>query len=163
MQIHQDWPEIRQVFNAAFNSSSHYAVATVSPDGEPHITPIGSLILTEPGKGFYFEEFPSRLPQNLATNPQLSVLAVNSGLWFWLKSLFRGRFAQSPAVRLYGRAGERRWATEEEIAQWHKRVHSARHTKGYKILWQNMSTVRELEFHRAEPVRLGVMTQHLHG
>ena len=58
MQLIENWKVIKRLFNRSFNSSFHYALATVNDKGEPHVTPIGSLILLEPGHGVYFEEFP---------------------------------------------------------------------------------------------------------
>lgn len=158
MNIDKDWPSIRQLFKDSFSSSFHFAISTTSENGEPHVTPIGSLILGAPGQGIYFEEFPSRLPRNLETNPHVCVLAVNSSRWFWLKSLFGGRFKQMPAVRLYGKAGKAREATEKEIALWQKRVRAVRFTKGHSLMWRGMRTVRELKFTKVEPVRIGRMT-----
>ena len=106
MQITGDWKDIKSLFNRAFNSSFHYALATVNENGEPHVTPIGSLILREPGHGVYFEEFPRQLSRNLQHNKEVCVLAVNSSRWFWIKSLFSGRFASPPAIRLYGTVGK---------------------------------------------------------
>lgn len=160
MKIDTDWQAIKHLFRKAFASSFHYAVSTVAENGEPHVTPIGSLILGEPGRGCYFEEFPSRLPRNLASNPQVCVLAVNSSRWFWLTSLVRGKFRGRPAVRLYGKAGKVREATDAEIAVWQKRVRPVRFTKGHALMWRNMRTVRDIEFTRIEPVHIGQMTSH---
>lgn len=159
MDINTDWPEIKRLFRESFSSSFHYAISTVTSNGEPHVTPIGSLILGAPGHGIYFEEFPSRLPSNLERNPKLCVLAVNSSRWYWLKSLLRGRFGQMPAVRLHGKAGKTREATDKEIALWQKRVRAVRFTKGHSLMWRSMRTVREIEFTRIEPVRIGRMTE----
>ena len=41
-----DWPTATGVFKRSFRSSFHYSVATVGPDGAPHVTPIGSVMLT---------------------------------------------------------------------------------------------------------------------
>jgi len=158
VDIDTDWYLIKRLFKESFASSFHYAVATVAEDGEPHVTPIGSLILGSPGRGVYFEEFPSRLPGNLSNNPKLCVLAVNSSKWFWLTSLIRGRFQNIPAVRLHGEAGEVRAATDEEIALWQKRVRMVQATKGHAKIWQKMRTVREVRFTRIEPVHIGEMT-----
>lgn len=159
MDINNDWPAIKRLFRKSFSSSFHYAISTITEDGEPHVTPIGSLILGPPGHGVYFEEFPSRLPANLEQNPHLCVLAVNSSRWYWLKSLLIGHFGQMPAVRLHGIAGGTREATDKEIALWQKRVKSVRFTKGHGIMWRHMRTVREVEFNRIEPVRIGQMTE----
>lgn len=155
------WEKIRKLFNRSFYSSLHYAIATVNPDGTPHVTPIGSLILLDGQKGVYFEEFPNQLPANLGSNPRLSVLAVNSGKLFWLKSLLAGAFATPPGIRLYGIAGQRREATPEELKAWHRRISPFRFTKGYQLLWKNMKHVREIRFESYEPIHLGMMTKSL--
>ncbi|MEJ2456230.1 MAG: pyridoxamine 5'-phosphate oxidase family protein [Candidatus Thiodiazotropha sp.] len=156
--IVQHWPVIKRLFRDALATSTHYAIASVSPNGEPHVTPIGSLILDRPGYGYYFEAFARQLPKNLEHNRQVCVLAVNSSRWYWLKSLLGGRFASPPALRLLGTAGELRPATDAEIARWQRRVRSARHTRGHKLIWRDMNMVREIEFQRIEPVRIGPMT-----
>lgn len=161
MDINADWHAIKRLFKKSFSSSFHYAIATVDQEGEPHVTPIGSLILGAPGQGVYFEEFPSRLPDNLTNNPRLCVLAVNSSRWFWLASLLRGRFRTMPAVRLHGVAGDVRAATDEEIALWQRRVRSVRFTSGHAKIWRNMRRVRDVRFTRIEPVRIGDMTTEL--
>ena len=159
MQLKENWKVIKRLFNSSFNSSFHYALATVNDKGEPHVTPIGSLILREPGHGVYFEEFPRQLPRNFRHNKKVCVLAVNSSRWFWIKSLFNGRFASPPAIRLYGTVGEVREATEKEIKLWHHRVRWTRASKGYALMWKNMKMVRDINFSRVEPVNIGVMTQ----
>ncbi len=159
MEITTNWTEIKALFRRSFRSSFHYAIATVDENGEPNITPIGSLILGKPGHGVYFEEFPRQLPRNLQANQQVCVLAVDSGIGFWLRSLLRGKFVSPPAVRLYGVAGELREATEKEIELWQRRVRRVRTTKGHKIMWRDMRMVREVEFTRMEHVQMGEMTR----
>jgi hypothetical protein len=161
MDLHNNSNEIKNLFRESFKSSLHYAIATVSEDGTPHVTPIGSLILGKPGKGFYFEKFTHNLPRNIENSSRVCVLAVNSSRWFWVKSLFGGRFNMPPAVRLYGVAKELRPATDREATLWQKRVSSARFTKGHALMWREMSMVREIEFDRIEPVHIGRMTQGL--
>jgi len=126
-----------------------------------HVTTqlIGSLILGKPGHAIYFEKFANKLKYNIKTNRHVCVLAVNSSKWFWFKSLFKGSFAEPPAIRLIGEAGELRKATENEIRIWQKRVKSVSFTKGYNIMWKNMKTVREIHFSKIEPVNIGSMTQ----
>jgi hypothetical protein len=158
MELKENWTDIQRLFGQAFKSSFHYALATVNEKGEPHVTPIGSLILCEPGHGYYFEEFPQQLPRNLGKNKQVCVLAVNSSRWFWVKSLFGGRFASPPAMRLYGTVGDLREATENEIESWHRRVRTVRSSKGYSLMWKNMKKVRDITFSRVEPVHMGKMT-----
>jgi hypothetical protein len=161
MNLDENWKEIKTVFRDSFRSSFHYAIATVSEQGAPHVTPIGSLILGKPGKGFYFEKFTQHLPQYIENNNRVCVLAVNSSKWFWMKSLFGGKFNMPPAVRLHGVAKELRPATKHEVSLWQKRVHSTRYSKGHKLMWREMSMVREIEFDRIEPVHIGSMTQEL--
>lgn len=156
------WSGIRRVFAAAFSSSFHFAIATVGADGEPWVTPIGSVVLTDPGRGFYFEEFPTRLPQNLRGDPRVAILAVNSSRLFWLRALFRGRFPAPPAIRLRGRVvGEPRQATARELALWQRRVRALRRLRGYQLLWGRLRRVRDLEIEGAEPVSIGPMTEGL--
>ena len=155
MQLKEDWKVIKRLFNRSFNSSFHYALATVNENGEPHVTPIGSLVLREPGHGVYFEEFTQQLSRNLQYNKEVCVLAVNSSRWFWIKSLFGGRFASPPAIRLYGTVGEVREATEIEVNLWHRRVRWTRGSKGYALMWKNMKMVRDISFSRIEPVKIG--------
>lgn len=159
MDIHNNWNDIKHLFKAAFNASSHFSMATVSENGEPHITPIGSLILGKPGHAFYFEKFPRHLPDNLKHNRRVCVMAVNSSKWFWLKSLMAGRFATLPAIRLHGKAGDLRKATDKEVSLWQKRVKSARFTKGHALMWRSMGKVRDIEFTQLEPVHIGEMTR----
>ncbi len=161
MSLNENWSEIKALFKRSFRSSFHYAIATVDDNGEPNITPIGSLILGKPGHGIYFEEFPRQLPRNLSENQQICILAVDSGISFWLRSLLHGKFIAPPAVRLYGVAGKRREATEKEIQLWQRRVRRVRFTKGHTMMWKKMRMVRELRFTRMEPVQMGEMTKGL--
>ncbi|KAA3619333.1 MAG: pyridoxamine 5'-phosphate oxidase family protein [Calditrichaeota bacterium] len=159
MDINRNWGTVKNLFKSSFKSSFHYAIASVTEDGEPHVTPIGSLILGKSGQGFYFEKFPQHLPQNIKTNKQICVLAVNSSRWFWFKSLVGGKFTTPPAVRLHGVAGELRDATDIEIALWQKRVNSVRFSKGHALMWREMCMVREIKFNKIEPVQIGKMTR----
>lgn len=160
MELFEHWKEVKILFRESFWSSFHYSIATVNKDGEPHVTPIGSLILGKPGHGLYFEEFPQNMPHNFDANNHVCVMAVNSSRWFWIKSLIRGRFSSPPAVRLYGRVGKTRNATKPEIQFWQRRVKRLRFSKGHALMWANMKIVRDIEFDRIEPVNMGEMTQH---
>jgi uncharacterized protein len=161
MDMETQWPLIKRTFGSAFRSSFHYAIASVDEAGEPHVTPIGSLLLLEPGMGLYFEKFARQLPQHVQGGGKVCVLAVNSSIWFWLGSLMRGRFPSPPAMRLYGELGVLREATDAEIALWRRRVRKLRHTRGYRLMWQSMNRVREIRFTHMEPVRIGEMTRGL--
>ena len=157
----QHWQTIRAVFEDSLSSAAHYAMATVNEEGTPHVTPIGSLFLRENATGFYFEHFPVRMAQNLATNKRVCILAVVTAQRFWRKSLFKGSFDTPPAVRLMGSVGERREATAEEVAKWQAHVRLARGTKGYDLMWKDMAKVRDVYFDSFEPVLCGEMTQDL--
>ncbi len=164
MDIRTHWSTIRQIVNAAGFSSFHCSVATVNPDGSPHVTPIGSLVLdpNEP-RGFYMEEYPRHMAANIRRNNRVCILAVNSSKLFWLKSLFKGEFATPPAVRIIGTAGLRREANAEEMAAWQKRIRPFRRLKGYTHLWKNLKHIREIQFDTVEPVNAGIMTRDFWG
>jgi hypothetical protein len=161
MRIGNHWDTIRQLFDEAQKSCFHFALATVRPDGTPDVAPIGSLILRDDFSGYYLEEFPLHMAANIKSNPRVSVLAVNADKLYWGKSLFEGTFSTPPAVRLYGTAGGLRKATKEEVEAWQKKVALASKTKGYKVMWENMSQARDIVFDSFEPVVVGSMTEGL--
>ncbi len=161
MDIDTNWREVKLLLSASLQSSLHCAIASVNENGDPHVTPIGSLFLGKPGQGFYFERFTRNLPRNLDSNTRICILAVNSSRWFWLKSLLGGRFGRLPAIRLYGITKELRPANDREISLWQKRVRPARFTKGHQLMWKDMGMVREVEIDRIEPVYIGRMTRDL--
>ena len=161
MDIHADWNAIRTHFTRCFRSNYFVAIASVDEENCPTVTPIGSLFLGHHQTGFYFEKYASRLPLHAKHNSKICVLAVNSNIWFWLKSLFQGRFGSSPAIRLFGELGERREATETEMERLRARVRTTRGLKGNHYLWDEMQYVREVSFTRAEKMNLGEMTKYL--
>jgi hypothetical protein len=66
------------------------------------------------------------------------------------------------ATRLSGTAGSRRWATDEEVARFRRRVRVVRRLKGHDMLWgADRIRARDLEFDLEHPVHLGTMTAHL--
>ena len=157
MEIGDNWTWIQRIFDEGFKSCFHYAVATVKPDGTPHVTPIGGLYLRDDETGFYFEEFPSRLPENLKRNPRVCVMAMNADKLFWGRALMDGKFPSPPGVRLLGTAGQAREGTQQEMELFQKRMGFARSLKGYKIMWEGMSRVRDISFDAFEPIDLGAM------
>jgi hypothetical protein len=159
MNLEANWTGIRRLFAQAFSSSMHFSMATVTPEGLPHVTPVGSLMLREPGRAIYFEEFTRRMPLHFRDNQSVCVLAVRSGLRFWLWSLVRGAFDSPPAIRLHGTVGAPRAATGPEIAAWQRRVGRLRFTRGHRLMWANMRTVRDVYLTRAERIYLGEMTR----
>lgn len=154
MKIQDDWSEIRRVFARSFYAS----IATVDAQGLPHVSPIGSLILhREPGRGFWFERFTIHLPRNLDREAHLCAMAVDTRLTLWGKALLRGAFPSAPGMRLAGKSGERRSATERELELFRRRVRPVRWTRGYKLLWDGLAAGREVTFDRVLPIRLGRM------
>ena len=158
MDIVKNWPKIRKHFNQSFRTSFHVSVASICSDNQPTITPIGSLFLNQDQTGFYFEKFPTKLPKYAHINNKVCVLGVNSSQWFWLWSLMRGKFGQYPAIKLYGKLGKNRPATEPEVSRLRMRMKATNGTKGNKYLWSDMDSVREVEFQQAEMINLGKMT-----
>ncbi|OJJ18311.1 hypothetical protein BKI52_26190 [marine bacterium AO1-C] len=160
--ITQDWIKIRQHVNKSFRQNLHVAIASVGEDNLPTVTPIGTLFLNrDHTTGFYFEKYPSRLPKHAEVNPNICVLAVNTSKWFWIKALFRNRFKQYPAIKLYGKLGERRNASSSELNRLNRRMKRTRKTKGHQYLWGDMKTIREVNFTKAEVIKLGKMTHKL--
>lgn len=117
MDLDKDWDRIRKHFNKSFSSNFYVSVASVDAENNPTVTPIGSMFLNDNQTEFYFEKFPSILPQHAAQNPNVCLLAVNSGRLFWIKAMFKGSFAGYPAIKLYGKLGVKRKASEKEIAR----------------------------------------------
>lgn len=161
MDIVSNWKNIRKHFNNSFKSNFHVSIASVDEHGTPTVTPIGSLFLNNDQSGFYFEKFPSKLPEHARANINICVLAVNSNTWLWIRSLFIGRFQTYPAIKLYGQLGKRRTATENEVRRLRRRMRYTRGLSGNTYLWGKMDTVRDITFFRAEKIRLGRMTQDL--
>jgi len=155
------WNDVRRIANDAFRTSFHYAVATINEDGSPHVAPIGSLRLNADKTGFFFQLFTQRTPTNLERDPRLTILAVNSGRMFWLRSLWRGRFLDVPGFRLTATAGDRRDPTEEEVLWWERRVKPARRLKGYAKLWGRglleQCGVRDITVERVMLLNMGGM------
>ncbi len=159
MDIITNWADIRKHFNNSFRTNFHVSMASVEKDNNPTVTPIGSLFLNNNQTGFYFEKFPTKLPENSNINRQICVLGVNSSIIFWLTSLFIGKFKSYPAIKLYGELGERRKATVIEKKRLNSRMLITKWLKGNKYLWGEMEFVREIRFTKAEKINLGKMTE----
>jgi uncharacterized pyridoxamine 5'-phosphate oxidase family protein len=162
MDLKENWPQIRATFAASIQSSLHCAIGTTGADGYPHVTPIGHIFLRDDYTAFYFEEHAKRLPQNLQHNPRVCLLLVNSKRWFWVRSLYRGKFASAPGMRLLGVAGERRLATDSEKAAYEARVRPFRRLKGYDLIWKDLRHIRDIKLERFEPVIYPTMTDGLY-
>jgi hypothetical protein len=161
MNLVTNWKNIRKHFNKSFKSNFHVSIASVNEHGQPTVTPIGSLFLNDDQSGFYFEKFPSKLPEHAKGAANICVLSVNSNIWFWIKSLFFGRFNRYPAIKLYGRLGKKRIATESELNRLQRRMRYTRALIGHTYLWGKMDIIRDIKFYSAEKVNLGQMTKHL--
>ena len=153
----ENWKTICQNFRYGFATNLHVSIATVDADGQPQVTPIGSFFLNRDGfSGFYFEIFTKNILKNATTNPKVCVMAVNSGRWYWLKSMVLGKFKTPPMTKIYGTLGERRPATPAEIERGNRRLGRMKILPGGKKLFGNMGLVRELTFHAFEEARLPI-------
>lgn len=161
MDLIKDWQKIRKHFNKSFSSNFYISIASVDIDHNPTVTPIGSLFLNDNQTGFYFEKFPSKLPEHAQNNPNVCLLGVNSNSFFWIKSLFKNSFSDYPALKLYGTLGERRKATDREIKRLNRRMRITNGLKGNTYLWKKMEYVRDIQFTKAESINLGKMTANL--
>ena len=155
---HGHWNQLKSLADRVLGSSLHFTIATTNQDGTPHVTPIGSLILTDPGEAYFFEVFTRQLSRNLDNGSPVAVLGVISSSRLWLRSFIAGHFSCPPAFRLLGTAGERRSSMPEEQARWRRKVGLLKWTRGYDLLWGNLDVVRELHFHTLKSVQIGRMT-----
>ena len=57
MTIDDHWPEIQRVVVNGRRSSRHCAIASVSENGVPTITPIGTMFLRNDYTGFFFDQY----------------------------------------------------------------------------------------------------------
>ena len=161
MNLITDWENIRTHFNKSFKSNFYVSIASVDVNNNPTVSPIGSLFLNDDQTGFYFEKFPSKLPTHAKNNNNICVLGVNSNRLFWIKSLFKGTFTTTPAIKLYGELGKKRKATKKEIARLNRRMKLTNGLKGNTYLWKKMEYIREIKFTNAEQINLGKMTTSL--
>lgn len=142
-----------------FSQAMYCAVATVNQEGLPHVTPIGSVVLNNSRSGWFFQKFTKNIPLNADHCEFATIMAVNSGRWFWLKSLLKGQFKKPPAMRILVKLGDVRPAKEVEATKFKNRVKLFRRTKGYDMMWKDMSHIREFEIIEYKPVFIGQMTQ----
>ncbi len=161
MNLKHHWPEIQRVLKRGQASTIYCSIATISADGTPNVTPVGTVFLRGDCTGYYFDQYAAGLAANLDANPNICVMAVNAGRFFWFQSLFLGRFTSPPGVRLYGKALPKRQATPEEMAAIEARVRPSRWLKGSKLLWCNFTHVRDIEFTSFRPVSYPIMMEGL--
>lgn len=161
MDIVKDWLNIRKHFSKSFFSSLHFSIASINEENVPTVSPIGTVFLNKNQTGFYFEKFIKSIPKNSTLNNNICVLAVNSSKRFWLKSLFKEQFYTHPAIKLYGKIGQRRKATPLELRALNRRMRFTKLLKGHKYLWNDMQYIREITFYKAEKMNIGKMTTNL--
>ncbi len=142
-----------------FSGAVFCSVATVNEAGVPHVSPIGSVVLNDENHGWFFQKFTKNIPQNTNSCEYATIMAVNDGKWFWLKSVLKGQFKKPPAMRLLVKLGKLRPATEAEGEKFKRRVGFFKRTKGYAMMWQEMAEVREFEILEYKPVFIGQMTR----
>jgi len=140
-----NWNAIKKVFAKSQRSNMHANIASVSKEGMPNITPIGTVFLNEDGTGFLFDSFSQQLAENLKLNNNVCISAVNSSKFFWLLSFIKGQFDDYPGVRLYTKLGKLRLATDQEKLLVNTRIRSLKWTKGSKLIWSDFTHVREFK------------------
>ncbi|MCB1582922.1 MAG: pyridoxamine 5'-phosphate oxidase family protein [Xanthomonadales bacterium] len=148
----------REKIKPLFSQAVFCSVATVDPEGKPHVSPIGSVVLIDMNRGWFFQKFTKNIPKNTERCEYATIMAVNDGKWFWLKSILKGRFKKPPAMRLLVKLGALRPANEAESQKFKRRVGLFKRTKGYQLMWSEMSEVREFEILEYKPVYIGKMT-----
>ena len=157
------WQQVRTTLRRTRWRSLHCAVASVGPDGQPHLTPIGSIQLTGPGRGTYLNAVSVELGRNIDRDPRITLMAVDSGRRTWLAALLRGRFNAPPGLRLIGTAGPERPPTDKELSSFQSRVRLLIRTRGGNRLWGRHEhfRARDLTFTQVVPVGLPHMTADL--
>ncbi|EPU6914872.1 TPA: pyridoxamine 5'-phosphate oxidase family protein [Pseudomonas aeruginosa] len=163
MKLSEHWTLAKETLERGQRSTIYCSIGSIAQDGTPNVTPIGTVFLRDNQTGYYFDHYTSALAENLDSNPNVCVMAVNAGRWFWLKSLWRGSFAAPPGVRLYGKAGRLRPATAEEIELIEARVRPTRFLKGSQLLWSGFTHVRDITFTSIRPITYPVMMNDLWG
>jgi hypothetical protein len=73
-------------------------------------------------EGYFLDKFSKKMTSNLVDNQMACLMVVNTGIFFWLKSLFRGAFPSPPAVRLLVKMKSKQLATDLEVSKFKKKV-----------------------------------------
>jgi len=146
MELQRHWPEILRVLRAAKRSNRHFSIATVTPEGTPHVTPIGHAFFRADMTGYYFDAYSQAMPRNLARQPRICLMAVTTSTRLWLPALARARFSEPPGVRLFGEVSAPRDAKPEEIEELASSIRLTRALPGHKLLWSDLRRVRDMRF-----------------
>ncbi len=160
----QHWSNILKFFGNYTHATAspalpYCAFSTVNEDGSPRVAPYTSLILGENMQGFYLDELSHHTSSNLERDQRICVLIVKNNKWFWIKTLIFGRFDHPPGIRLMGKVGKKREATELEIRAFKKPLRSLKFFKGYEPIWGFMKYGREIYFDAFETVKCRTMTE----
>ena len=159
MKITEDnWPLLRQHYQKAMKNVGYCSIGTVDEHGMPNVTPIGSLVLKEKGRGYFFNIFSESLSKNIDNNPNICILYTNIGKLYWLRSLYKGKFVTPVGFKLLGTVGPKRAATSEEVEAFRNKQKLLKPLKGYHLLWSNLSYVRDVELTDYYPINVGKMT-----
>jgi hypothetical protein len=153
----ENWPLLKQHYEKTMESG-FCSIATVDEQGMPNVTPIGSLILKEKGCGSFFDIFTEALSKNIGSNPNICIVYVNTGKFYWIKSMYKGRFASPVGVKLLGKAGSKRAATPEEVEAFRNRIKLLKPFKGYRVLWGDLPFVRDVVLTDYFLINTGEMT-----
>lgn len=149
------WKHVKAHFRKCQKQNLHQVISTVDEKGLPQITPIGTVFLNDTMSGFYFEMYTKTLPQCAKTTKKISILGVNTGNFYWFKCLFKGKFYGPPAIKLYGELGRKRKATKNEMDRLNRRLGLGMKTKGYDVLWKDMTFIREFYIDSYKMVEFG--------
>jgi Protein of unknown function (DUF2867)/Pyridoxamine 5'-phosphate oxidase len=155
LPLQEAWPLIQRLFR----QPADFAVASTGPDGQPHITPIGSILLNADQTGMFVEKFTTSLPRNLAHNDRICVYAGNDSWTTFALAMLRGHTNTPMGVRLYGRVGPRRPLSNDERSRFLRKVRLMRWTRGHDRLWGDLTHARDVTFDNYEPVLAGSFTR----
>ncbi|MGB1310762.1 MAG: pyridoxamine 5'-phosphate oxidase family protein [Leucothrix sp.] len=161
IEIGKHWPKILEALNSGKKSNRFFSIATVNSDGTPHVTPIGHAFFNDNMTGYYFDQFSAAMPRNFESNKNICLMSVNSSTLFWLKSLYIGKFSAPPAIRLMGTVGERRDANQKELERLHQSISVTSRLRGHKLLWGNLTKVRDMQFSAFSPAKYPIMCDEL--
>lgn len=81
MNIKDDWKQVKSVLEQGQASSIYCSVATVNPDGTPHITPVGTVFLRDDQSGYFFDHYAEALGKNIDQNPDVCMMKGARLLW----------------------------------------------------------------------------------